>query len=70
MSQLDCSGCGDVGHNVMIRLSDKCRGLRALRVSGSSKLVDESLMLLARRKCTRELRILDVRGRAALRRTP
>lgn len=49
----------------MIRLSDKGQGLRVLRVSGNHSLVDESLMLLARRNCTKELTTLDVRGTPA-----
>ncbi|KAL8433195.1 hypothetical protein Efla_004742 [Eimeria flavescens] len=61
-SQLNCGGCGDIGHGVMIRLSDSCRHLRELRLSGSPSLLDESLMLLARRSCTEELEVLDVRG--------
>ncbi|KAL8272438.1 hypothetical protein Esti_003728 [Eimeria stiedai] len=62
VQDLNCNGCGDIGHNVLIRLSDKCHRLRELRVSGSSSLVDESLMLLARKNCTRELELLDIRG--------
>ncbi|XP_026192747.1 uncharacterized protein LOC34618919 [Cyclospora cayetanensis] len=62
LQDLECCGYLELNHDTLIRLSEKRGGLRVLRVAGCSSIQDDGLMLLARRNCTQELKVLDVRG--------